>query len=106
MKLKLLISGEDKKICITPENKSDEKLLEFIVEHDGAKLDATRKHYSYDNSVEKVHLTLRNDPVVPEQKIFAREDLIKALQENRHTIGKGHGNDYWQSVADIVERFL
>jgi hypothetical protein len=35
-----------------------------------------------------------------------REKLSAALKLNRERYGKGHGEGYWQSVVDEVERVL
>ncbi len=60
MKIKLLINGEDKRISIEPENRSDKKLLEFINEHDAAEI-FTRKTL-YDRDIEKIELKLFTKP--------------------------------------------
>ena len=62
MKLKLVINGECKQIQITPENDSDKKLLEFVIEHNSASL-TYEKAYNYGNhQLKSVTLTLKDKP--------------------------------------------
>ena len=106
MRLKLVINGEDKRVRIEPDNASDKKLLEFVVEHQDATLEFARKQgYSYEGpkEVERVDLILQDKGVKPP---FDRQALIAELQKNRQTHGIGHGDPYWNSVADIVERYV
>lgn len=61
MEIKLLIDGEDKNIKLVPENRSDKKLLEFVAEHDSARVKVNKG--MYDREIESITLNLFTAPI-------------------------------------------
>lgn len=54
MKIKLVIDGGDERLRIIPVSESDKKLLEYIAEWDGAKVNVNRESDSYSYSQRKI----------------------------------------------------
>lgn len=50
MKLKLVIDGADQRIRVIPDNKSDQKLVEYILEWDIARIKSKKDQYTRDIS--------------------------------------------------------
>lgn len=58
MKIKLLINGEDKRISIIPEDKSDKKILEFVATHATARIDVNRSYNYGGRDIDSVEIKL------------------------------------------------
>lgn len=109
MNLRLVINGEDKRVRINPDQSQfDKDLLLLLSDMGSARVVTKRKttYSAYERDVEYIDLVLEEEKDAVEKKSFNRESLIKLLQENRAKLKRGHGTAYWESVADVVEKFL
>ena len=109
MHIKLVVDGEDKRVRITPDGESDSKLLEFVAESTHAEFAVKRKNdlgYSLTRDVEYIDIKLIEDRSVREF-VYDREKIIAELKHNRSQSDHGgSGTKYWDSVADIIEKYI
>lgn len=76
---KLIVDGEDRRIRLVPENEADKKLLEFISEHDTARVITKRKdtHYYTEKKIEHIDVSL-----IPQKENVGRDEESADILRN------------------------